>query len=167
MRARFNRLLGVMLGGFPLVFACSSTDRGRDDEDEAGPNGDDAEGGSCVPKLETCSQNGDCCGFANGNNYCVDTGSSAICAIACTSGSECESGCCAALQGGGSVCAPSSYCPDTSCRATGSSCTRNGANHKPGRYPRSRIVVASAGMPDGKRSLACQSPICTCQPSST
>jgi hypothetical protein len=125
MRARFNRWFGLLLVGFPLVFACQATDKGGDD-DEAGEGSNDTEGGSCVPKLETCTQNGDCCGYSSGSNYCVDTGTSAICAIACTSGSQCESGCCAKLQGGGSVCAPASNCPDTSCSATGSSCTKNG-----------------------------------------
>lgn len=72
-------------------------------------------GGSCVGDLEPCTVNGDCCGFASGLNYCVDTGDATLgtlCLFSCTSGAECASGCCAPLQepAGASVCAAPEYC---------------------------------------------------------
>jgi hypothetical protein len=81
----------------------------------------------CAASLDTCAKNGDCCGFSTHSNYCVNTGGSlgAICAIACTSGSECSSGCCAPLKDGGSVCAPSTAC-QTACAADLGSCSKNG-----------------------------------------
>jgi hypothetical protein len=65
--------------------------------------------------LAHCAQNSDCCGFATGANICVDTGDPVIgtaCLITCTAGPQCQSGCCAALEGGGSVCGPASLCDD-------------------------------------------------------
>jgi hypothetical protein len=121
MYARFSRLIAVFMLSAPLAFACTSTQ--KDDDDDA--EGVGGEGGMCAQKLESCTSNGECCGYESGNNFCVNTGSGAICAIACSSGSQCASGCCASLEGGGSVCAPAQYCEPT-CRATGTSCTKNG-----------------------------------------
>jgi hypothetical protein len=75
------------------------------------------DGGTCADDLEPCETNGDCCGFAAGENFCVDTGTpppqglGVACLIACTTNSQCQSGCCAALEGGmGRVCGPVSLC---------------------------------------------------------
>ncbi len=127
MYARFSRLIALFMLSAPLAFACTSTKKDHDDDQEAGGGGGGGGGGGmCSQKLESCTANGDCCGYESGDNFCVNTGNGAICAITCTSGSQCASGCCASLEGGGSVCAPSNYC-EASCRATGSSCTTNGA----------------------------------------
>lgn len=81
----------------------------------------------CKESLGSCTSNGDCCGFSTHANYCVNTGGSlgAICAIACTSDSECSSGCCAPLKSGGSVCAPATQC-QVACAGDLGSCTKNG-----------------------------------------
>jgi hypothetical protein len=81
----------------------------------------------CKESLGSCTTNGDCCGFSTHANYCVNTGGSlgAICAIACTSDSECNSGCCAPLKSGGSVCAPATQC-QVACAGDLGSCTKNG-----------------------------------------
>jgi hypothetical protein len=81
----------------------------------------------CKASLDACTSNGDCCGFSTHANYCVNTGTSlgAICAIACTSDSECKSGCCAPLKSGGSVCAPSSQCQTTCTGGDLDSCSKN------------------------------------------
>jgi hypothetical protein len=74
------------------------------------------DGGVCAEDLEPCETNADCCGFATGDNFCVDTGAppngiGVACLIACTAGTQCMSGCCAPLEGGmGSVCAPAAQC---------------------------------------------------------
>lgn len=66
--------------------------------------------GGCVGDLGSCTVNGDCCGYPN-SNRCWDPGTGAVCAIVCTSGAECVSGCCLLLNSGYSVCAPGSFCP--------------------------------------------------------
>jgi hypothetical protein len=72
------------------------------------------DGGTCADDLEPCMTNADCCGFRTGENFCVDTGTGGIgvaCLIACDAGTDCQSGCCAPLEGGmGSVCAPAAAC---------------------------------------------------------
>ena len=81
----------------------------------------------CRADLATCTVNSECCGYPSGHNYCVNTNSSlgTVCAIACTSGSACNSGCCAPLTTGGSVCAPASQC-QKSCAGDLASCSVNG-----------------------------------------
>jgi hypothetical protein len=62
--------------------------------------------GSCAPTSGSCSVNGDCCNFLQGEGWCV----SGTCADSCYYNSDCVSGCCASLSGGGSACAPSYVC---------------------------------------------------------
>jgi len=61
-------------------------------------------GGACV-------RSSDCCV----NHVCVNFGDSTSCAIECTADSQCVTGCCAGLEGGGGACGASSFCgPPTS-----------------------------------------------------
>lgn len=126
MRAYLRYLFVALALTAPAQIACSSSRGGGSTDDELGSGGSSSgpEPGACVQSLDACSKNGDCCGFASGQNFCVDVGAGALCAISCSSGSECKSGCCAALEGGGSVCAPESYC--SSCVDDGSTCSKNG-----------------------------------------
>jgi hypothetical protein len=67
--------------------------------------------GTCVGDNQTCNVNGDCCGFPD-KNRCVDFGSgTGTCAVVCTTGTDCSTGCCTTLTSGYSVCAPSTNCP--------------------------------------------------------
>jgi hypothetical protein len=66
------------------------------------------EGGSCVTAGYDCSSTACCSG-----STCVDFSGSVTgqyCADYCTSGSECQSGCCAVTSDGSGVCAPYDYC---------------------------------------------------------
>jgi hypothetical protein len=96
--------------------------------DGGGASGRGGSAGSCSNDLERCQRNTDCCGFSTGNNLCVDSGDAQLgtaCLIACTSETECLSGCCAPLGSGGSVCGPSELC--TECSALDlEPCARNG-----------------------------------------
>ncbi len=69
-------------------------------------------GGSCSAQGDGCEVNGDCCDFSSGNALCVDYGAGygALCGGTCSSGSDCNSGCCASTQEGNYVCAPSEFC---------------------------------------------------------
>ncbi|HEX5657982.1 MAG TPA: hypothetical protein VFX59_12340, partial [Polyangiales bacterium] len=66
---------------------------------------------TCAAANEPCQTNADCCGGASDAAVCVDQGQGPICADHCTVGSQCQSGCCAPLQVGGTVCAPPIFCP--------------------------------------------------------
>jgi len=85
--------------------ACATTGSGGAPPGTGGSTGT----GGCVGDLGSCSTNGDCCGYPNANR-CWDPGSGAVCAIVCTSGTDCVSGCCLLLNSGYSVCAPGSFC---------------------------------------------------------
>lgn len=61
---------------------------------------------SCRATGALCSVNGDCCNFLGGTGYCVDD----VCRDSCLRNSECVSGCCAPLVGGGSVCNATQFC---------------------------------------------------------
>ncbi len=78
-------------------------------------------GGACVATGDACTYEQDCCNYLSGTGFCVDFGSGGACADSCTSDADCESGCCAATQGGGSVCSPPAFCPV--CSAPGGPCT--------------------------------------------
>lgn len=65
----------------------------------------------CNAPNTACTTPLDCCGGAADTTVCVDQGVGPICAVRCTTASDCPSGCCAALQQGGHVCAPRAlYC---------------------------------------------------------
>lgn len=65
-------------------------------------------GGSCKTTGTSCTQNGDCCGYASGASTCISDDN--LCHDRCTKGSDCKSGCCAPLKSGGGVCASASWC---------------------------------------------------------
>jgi hypothetical protein len=58
----------------------------------------------------SCSLRSECCEADQGETTCVNQGSGGVCAAYCTAHSQCNSGCCAALESGGAVCAPPTYC---------------------------------------------------------
>jgi hypothetical protein len=66
--------------------------------------------GDCASANEACQTAVDCCGGAADTQVCVNQGAGPICADRCTTNGQCQSGCCAALQVGGNVCAPPIYC---------------------------------------------------------
>ena len=94
-----------------------------------GTGGDGGTAGICLPASSACGINGDCCNFREGQGYCV----SGRCADSCALNSDCVSGCCAALEGGGNACAPTEVCGV--CSSTGSACSQNGdcCNFREGR----------------------------------
>ena len=67
-----------------------------------------------------CETNGDCCDFNGttdlGAGLCVNYGGAAVCANVCRSHSDCDTGCCGALQedDGYGACALASVCEDDS-----------------------------------------------------
>ncbi len=62
---------------------------------------------TCHEFRESCAADGACCDGL----VCVQWSSSSVtCGYSCTHGSQCASGCCAALDGGGGVCAKAEYC---------------------------------------------------------
>ena len=76
---------------------------------------------------------------------CVNDGTRAICAANCQRGTDCASGCCAALQSGGSACGPPSLCTPPDPCASFVACVIN--NPIPGSSPSAACAIA-----DGKTS---------------
>jgi hypothetical protein len=71
-----------------------------------GPSGSgNGPGPGCGAAGDGCATQACCAG-----NSCVDFDEGAYCSADCGQGSDCVSGCCAPLEGGGSVCAPVEYC---------------------------------------------------------
>jgi hypothetical protein len=63
----------------------------------------------CAVTLEPCGRNGDCCGFAQGESFCVKTGeTSRVCLTACSPAMTCASGelCTPLSAGSDMVCVP-------------------------------------------------------------
>lgn len=62
----------------------------------------------CATKLESCSRNGDCCGWTSGESFCVDTGGGQVCLAACGADVPCEGDeiCTPLRQGDDMVCVP-------------------------------------------------------------
>lgn len=88
-------------------------------------------GASCASAA--CCGGSTCAGFEDlGGDFC---------AADCTRNRECQSGCCAPLEGGGSVCAPASYCPNAD------PCGRPIVRGGDGRFL--GIATSSATNPDG------------------
>lgn len=58
---------------------------------------------ACVQPELPCDANGECCGFSEalepGDAQCVDFGGGPTCTSICTSGGDCPTGCCVALEG--------------------------------------------------------------------
>ena len=112
-----------------LLAACSS---GTTITHHPGPGGsggsgspsgdDDGGGGACLATGADCTATpNNCC-----SSICVEplqAGEPALCAVTCTTGSECGSNCCATLTDGTSmVCEPRGFC-DSTCVAPGDACT--------------------------------------------
>lgn len=87
--------------GYCFIGGGSSGDDGADGTDG---------GGVCANTGETCTVNGDCCGFDSEETICVNAGDFSVCADTCTDDTDCESLCCAPLEGGGGACAPAEFC---------------------------------------------------------
>lgn len=87
--------------GFCFIGGGGSADDGADGTDG---------GGVCVDTGDTCTVNGDCCGFDTDESICVNAGDFSVCADSCTDDTDCESLCCAPLEGGGGACAPAEFC---------------------------------------------------------
>lgn len=82
---------------------------------------------TCAPDYDACTEQGACCGYGQGESFCVDNGSGGHCQPVCVSDSECPTDCCAPLMSGELVCSPQEYCdgPDL-CQSTGETCEVNG-----------------------------------------
>jgi hypothetical protein len=114
--------LGLMLS-LPGCFAA-----GDDDSEDAGAGGEAGDkgtggtgggsGGMCVATGASCEANGDCCSFSETvTGYCVG----GTCYDGCNAAADCDTHCCAALEGGGSACAPAELC----CVDNGRACASN------------------------------------------
>lgn len=73
---------------------------------------------SCYPPTcagigESCSESWPCCGWSSGNAVCLNSGSITVCQATCNYDSDCSSGCCVNLEGGGKACAPASFCSNS------------------------------------------------------
>jgi hypothetical protein len=100
--------------------------------------------GSCVSAGASCQTNACCAGVV-----CVNNGATATCAAKCVLGSDCASGCCAALQSGGNACGPASLCPTDPCAAF-VNCLVN--NPLPGNSPNPACNFAEG---DSDTAMAC------------
>ncbi len=79
----------------------------------------------CAQSGASCSASTDCCGHAQDLAVCVsEPAGGAICRSTCTQGSDCASGCCAPLQGGGMACFLASQC-QSDCAPANEPCTTN------------------------------------------
>lgn len=100
----------------------------------AGDAGASGSGGgpthTCPPTMspEECTGDTDCCGFAMGDALCVETGVTQfpqVCAATCTTGEDCASSCCAAVEGATlKACGPGENC---GCGGVLDTCANNGA----------------------------------------
>ena len=130
--------------GMPITFDCRAegyTEQCVGEDAWVRPNypcdfyypADEPSSSQCASTGGTCVVTSDCCG----DRTCVDDGTRSQCYDNCTSDSQCASGCCAPLEGGGGVCADAGYCrPTTSpnrcseclstCRGLPSCCTGTG-----------------------------------------
>lgn len=82
------------------------------------PANSSVDAGVCLPLGATCKTPPECCGFAAGTTKCVNS----TCAATCTSGAQCQTGCCAPLVSGGSACGPSSLCGGNQTAGIGDPC---------------------------------------------
>lgn len=87
--------------------------------------------GMCLDANETCATNSDCCV----SHLCVDFGNAIICAHECTTASQCVSGCCISLEGGGGACGAASFCE------TNGTCPSNNCTETP--YTGSRYMCVN------------------------
>lgn len=93
-------------GSYSGMFCALETDGGGGTSEDPGTD----DGGACVPTGDPCAINGDCCGFEDETTLCTSFEGPTACADICVFDDDCVSGCCVPLEGGGSVCGPSSFC---------------------------------------------------------
>ena len=87
------------------------------------PPSEDAGSPTCLADSVVCTStpNACCSGICSADTS--DPTQPSYCAASCTTGAECESGCCAPLQGSSQMsCAGVGFCANT-CKAPGDSCT--------------------------------------------
>jgi hypothetical protein len=95
---------GASLGGSSGAAGTS----GSGGSGNSGAGGGGNEQTQCLEPGELdCSAAALCCEGAR----CVTDGLQIVCATLCSTGDECQSGCCAAVDDTGSVCAPAEFCP--------------------------------------------------------
>ena len=92
----------------PNSSAASSSSGSTPPPDAGGGGG----GGGCTPTDTACDSSAECCDFQNGNGWCADTGDGFgyMCSVECSSGSDCQSGCCVLLENNASVCSGAAAC---------------------------------------------------------
>jgi hypothetical protein len=134
-----------------------------------GTGGTGGTGGQCSDPLEACTTDTDCCGFASGDNICIDSGDPELgpaCLFTCTADVQCGSSCCAETTGSSSVCGPGEFC---GCDGTLDECNVNGDCCG---FQFGRNVCVDTG-PDGigqvcldvcERNSDCSDPLPCCSP---
>ncbi len=123
-----TRGLALLVGSLavPACFAPDRSDELEEPDDDDSDETPAAEGGSeeeeeeqgpvCTDLEETCEVNGDCSCFGGstdvGNALCLSDGETGLCSSICQQHSDCQTGCCGALEGDVDygACAPSFVC---------------------------------------------------------
>lgn len=65
---------------------------------------------TCSAAGATCRTQSDCCSNSSGGRCVRDVEATPVCTDSCQTNSDCNSGCCTALQDGARVCLPAKYC---------------------------------------------------------
>jgi hypothetical protein len=79
----------------------------------------------CAQAGSSCATSADCCGGALNQAVCVsEAAGGAICRATCSANTDCQSGCCAPLEGGGSACFAASQCRP-GCAEANAACQSN------------------------------------------
>jgi len=95
-----------------------------------GSQGGTGAGGSsaCSGPSGPCKGNSDCCGYATSGATEICLSDDSVCHATCTSGSQCQSGCCVSTTVNGQAsygaCVAASHCTPA-CSQAGASCTKN------------------------------------------
>lgn len=121
--------ISLLLAALALVTACFNPEdpgpldepagsSGGETDDEPGQDAgsDDGAVAACLDLEQPCSQGLDCCGydpeFPAGSTQCVQVDEVAACTVICFGPDDCDSGCCAALEGieAYGACVEASFC---------------------------------------------------------
>jgi hypothetical protein len=110
-----------------------------------------------------CSNPGDSCGSLPccSGATCVNNGTALICAANCQQGADCTSGCCAALQSGGSACGPASLCTPPDPCATFINCLTNNVLSSTGASAACALPESDADTAAACATLGCPSGGCS------
>jgi hypothetical protein len=110
-----------------------------------------------------CSNPGNSCGSLPccSGATCVDNGTALICAANCQQGADCASGCCAALQSGGSACGPASLCAAPDPCATFINCITNNVLPSTGASAACALPESDANTAAACATLGCPSGGCS------